>query len=125
MTDAPPTEDAPRPPPREAPGAAERAISPVAGRLGSGLAGKGVVFAALVAACGVFVVATWGDNKPKPERAPVQPARQVVPFDRGEEILDHRRDVRLVGRLAGAFLRCRLRARTRRQQGAGDGCEQC
>ena len=81
MTDAPPTEDAPRPPRREAPGAAERAISPIAGRLGSGFAGKGVVFAALVAACGVFVVATWSDDKPKPERAPVQPARQVVPFE--------------------------------------------
>ncbi|WP_312162719.1 type IV secretion system protein VirB10 [Phenylobacterium sp.] len=75
MTDADPRPD-PAPPP-----AAERAISPVAGRLGSSFAGKAVVFAALVAGCGVFVAATWGDDKPKPERAPVQPARQVVPFE--------------------------------------------
>ena len=75
MTDADP-----RPDPTPSP-AAERAISPVAGRLGSGFGGKGVVFAALVAACGVFVAATWGDDKPKPERAAVQPARQVVPFE--------------------------------------------
>lgn len=61
--------------------AAERSISPIAGRLGSGFGGKTVVFAALVAGCGVFVAATWGDEKPKPDRTPVQPARQVVPFE--------------------------------------------
>lgn len=61
--------------------AAERSISPIAGRLGSGFGGKAVVFAALVAGCGVFVAATWGQDKPKGDSAPVQPARQVVPFE--------------------------------------------
>lgn len=75
MTDA---ELRPEPAP---PPTAERAISPVAGRLGSGRAGKAVVMAALVAGCGVFVAATWGQDKPRPERTPVQPARQVVPFE--------------------------------------------
>lgn len=84
MTDAPdsreqrdtgPTADAVAPP------AVERAISPIAGRLGSGRASKAVVLAALVAGCGVFVAATWGHDKPKADRAPVQPARQVVPFE--------------------------------------------
>lgn len=59
----------------------ERSISPIAGRLGSGLAGKGVVVAALVAGCGVFVAATWGHDKPKAEPQHDEPARQVVPFE--------------------------------------------
>ena len=59
----------------------ERSISPIAGRLGSGLAGKGVVVAALVAGCGVFVAATWGHDKPKAEPRRDEPARQVVPFE--------------------------------------------
>lgn len=59
----------------------ERSISPIAGRLGSGLAGKGVVLAALVAGCGVFVAATWGHEKPKAEPRREEPARQVVPFE--------------------------------------------
>lgn len=66
---------------RTAPPAFERAISPIAGRLGSGLAGKGVVLAALVAGCGVFVAATWGHEKPKAEPKRDEPARQVVPFE--------------------------------------------
>lgn len=66
--------------PRTAP-AFERSISPIAGRLGSGLAGKGVVVAALVAGCGVFVAATWGHDKPKAEPRHDEPARQVVPFE--------------------------------------------
>ncbi|MBI1198930.1 MAG: type IV secretion system protein VirB10 [Phenylobacterium sp.] len=37
--------------------------------------------AALVAGCGVFVAATGGHDRQKTERAPVQPARQVVPFE--------------------------------------------
>jgi type IV secretion system protein VirB10 len=65
---------------REAP-AFERSISPIAGRLGSGMAGKGVVLAALVAGCGVFVAATWGHDKPKAEPKRDEPARQVVPFE--------------------------------------------
>lgn len=59
----------------------ERSISPIGGRLGSGLAGKGVVVAALVAGCGVFVAATWGHDKPKAEPRHDEPARQVVPFE--------------------------------------------
>src|SRR3569623_1641039 len=59
----------------------ERSISPIAGRLGSGLAGKGVVVAALVAGCSVFVAATWGHDKPKAEPRHDEPARQVVPFE--------------------------------------------
>ena len=71
----PPPEPQPPPP-------VERSISPVSGRLGTGRAGKGIVFLALVAACGVFVVATWGrDGAPKADRTPVQPARQIVPFE--------------------------------------------
>lgn len=79
MTDA----SEPREGPAQAasPSAAERSISPIAGRLGSGFGGKAVVFAALVAGCGVFVAATWGHDKPKGDSAPVQPARQVVPFE--------------------------------------------
>jgi type IV secretion system protein VirB10 len=65
---------------RDAP-AFERSISPIAGRLDSGMAGKGVVLAALVAGCGVFVLATWGHDKPKSEPKRDEPARQVVPFE--------------------------------------------
>jgi type IV secretion system protein VirB10 len=83
MTDAAELQDAPRSPreERDAPPAFERSISPIAGRLGSGLAGKGVVLAALVAGCGVFVAATWGHERPKAEPARAEPARQVVPFE--------------------------------------------
>lgn len=71
------------PPPRSEPSAEgfERSISPIAGRLGAGRAGKALAFAGLVAGCGVFVAATWGHDKPKTNRAPEQPARQVVPFE--------------------------------------------
>lgn len=82
MTDAVDLHDEPPSPraERSAP-AFERSISPIAGRLGSGLAGKGVVLAALVAGCGVFVAATWGHEKPKAEPMRDEPARQVVPFE--------------------------------------------
>ena len=79
MTDA--SEPREGPPQPAASTAAERSISPIAGRLGSEFGGKAVVFAALVAGCGVFVAATWGDDRAKPDGAPVQPARQVVPFE--------------------------------------------
>jgi type IV secretion system protein VirB10 len=75
MTDAVQSEAA-----RSAP-AFERSISPIAGPLGSGMRGKAVVLAALVGGCGVFVAATWGQDKPKAERARIEPARQVVPFE--------------------------------------------
>lgn len=84
MTDVPNATEAgdPRPASEPAPlPAFERSISPIAGRLGSGGAGKAVVLAALVAGCGVFVAATWGQDKPKADRAPEQPAQQVVPFE--------------------------------------------
>jgi len=64
-----------------APAGFERAISPIAGRLGAGRTGKALAFAGLVAGCGVFVAATWGQEKPRTQRAPEQPARQVVPFE--------------------------------------------
>ncbi len=83
MTDAADLHDV-GPAPREErvpPPAFERSISPIAGRLGSGLAGKGVVLAALVAGCGVFVAATWGHEKPKAQPKHDEPARQVVPFE--------------------------------------------
>ena len=82
MTDAAEQYDA-VPPSRESRDAPafERSISPIAGRLGSGMAGKGVVLAALVAGCGVFVAATWGQDKPKAEPKRDEPARQVVPFE--------------------------------------------
>ena len=59
----------------------DRAISPIAGRLGAGRAGKGLVVLALVAGCGVFVAATWGRDGSPPDRLPDEPARQVVPFE--------------------------------------------
>jgi type IV secretion system protein VirB10 len=59
----------------------DRAISPIAGRLGGGRAGKGLVVLALVAGCGVFVAATWGRDGSPPPRQPNEPARQVVPFE--------------------------------------------
>mgnify|MGYP001551910945 CR=1 FL=1 len=67
--------------PRPVPPAFERSISPIAGRLGSGMTGKAVVLAALVAGCGVFVAASWGHDKPKAEPRRDEPARQVVPFE--------------------------------------------
>lgn len=84
MTDIPSEREErdPRPAPEPASAQAfERSISPVAGRLGSGMGGKAVVLAALVVGCGVFVAATWGHDKPRADGAPVQPARQVVPFE--------------------------------------------
>ena len=83
MTDVPNAGEQrePRPAADPAPQAFERSISPIAGRLGSGKTGKAVVLAALVAGCGVFVAATWGHDKPKSDRTPDQPARQVVPFE--------------------------------------------
>jgi type IV secretion system protein VirB10 len=59
----------------------ERSISPIAGRLGAGRAGRVAVVAALVVGCGVFVAATWRGTKPHAATAPEQPARQVVPFE--------------------------------------------
>jgi type IV secretion system protein VirB10 len=84
MTDTPRDTEDPGPAPAREPASApdvERSISPISGRLGSGMTGKAIVVAALVVGCGVFLAATWGDRKPKPDRQPEQPARQVVPFE--------------------------------------------
>ncbi|MEO8112762.1 MAG: hypothetical protein ABI655_00180, partial [Phenylobacterium sp.] len=59
----------------------DRAISPIAGRLGSGRAGRAIVLGALLAGCAVFALATWRADRPMPDKAPVQPARQVVAFE--------------------------------------------
>jgi type IV secretion system protein VirB10 len=83
MTDAAEPRDAGAPSrdDRAAPTAFERSISPIAGRLGPGMAGKAVVLAALVAGCGVFVAATWGQEQARSEPRRDEPARQVVPFE--------------------------------------------
>jgi type IV secretion system protein VirB10 len=59
----------------------DRAITPVAGRLGGGRRGRAVALAALVAGCGVFVAATWGDDKPKATKAADTAVRQVVAYE--------------------------------------------
>jgi type IV secretion system protein VirB10 len=74
MADPAPPEPAGRP-------VADRSISPIAGRLGSGRAGKAVVAAALVAGCGVFAMATLHPAHGKAPAQPEQPARQVVTFE--------------------------------------------
>jgi type IV secretion system protein VirB10 len=85
MTEADPTPAAPAaeaaaPEPSVRP-AGDRTISPIAGRLGSGRAGKLVVVAALVAGCGVFAAATMRPAHGKTAAPPDQPARQVVAFE--------------------------------------------
>jgi type IV secretion system protein VirB10 len=72
----------PPPRPEPIPNAAEmdRTITPVAGRLGGGMLGKGVTLAALAAGCGVFVLAT-GHHGPANPKVPQEPAAQVVPFE--------------------------------------------
>lgn len=67
--------------PRVSPAAADRSISPIAGRLGVGRAGRVAVVTGLILGCGVFVAATWRGPKPHAATAPEQPARQVVPFE--------------------------------------------
>lgn len=58
----------------------DRAISPVAGRLG-GPRSRWITLAALAAGCGAFLFATW-DQGDSPSRAtPEEPARQFVPFE--------------------------------------------
>jgi type IV secretion system protein VirB10 len=76
--DAGPVADAPK---ADTVSAADRAISPIAGRFGSGRAGKVVALAALVAGCGVFAAATMHSAKGKAPGEPDQPARQVVAFE--------------------------------------------
>ena len=62
------------------PAIADRTISPISGRFGSGMAGKAVTLAALGVGCGVFVLAT-SHHTPTKTKALVEPAAQVVPFE--------------------------------------------
>lgn len=62
----------------------DRTISPIAGRLTSGRRGKALAFAGLLAGCGVFAFASWSADRPKPEKAPDQAARQVVAYEPAE-----------------------------------------
>jgi type IV secretion system protein VirB10 len=72
--------------PTEAPQAAgdapalERGISPIAGRLAFGRAGKAATVAALAAGCGLFLLATARHPQARAP-APQAPARQVVAFE--------------------------------------------
>lgn len=59
----------------------DRTISPIAGRFGSGRRGKALAFMGLLAGCGVFALATWSADRPRPRKVPEQPARQVVAFE--------------------------------------------
>jgi len=59
----------------------ERSISPISGRFGSVKGGKAIVFAGLVAGCGVFVAASWGHETPTSPARRQEPARQIVPFE--------------------------------------------
>ncbi len=78
---------APEGPPAEPPAAApasaapplDRTISPIAGRFGTGMAGKAITLAALGVGCGVFMLATSHHGQPK-SKTPIEPAAQVVPF---------------------------------------------
>jgi type IV secretion system protein VirB10 len=74
--DLAPAQEAPTPEPP-----LDRGVSPIAGRLTSGQHGKALAFAGLLAGCGVFAFASWSADRPKPEKAPEQPARQVVAFE--------------------------------------------
>lgn len=59
----------------------DRTISPIAGSLAAGGRGKVLAFAGLLTGCAVFALATWSADRPRPEKAPEQPARQVVAFE--------------------------------------------
>jgi len=74
-----PGADIPRPKADEDP-LVDRAISPISGRLGAGMAGKAITMVALVAGCGVFVLATWR-HAPTKAKTPLEPAAQVVAFE--------------------------------------------
>ncbi len=77
MTDAVQPDGAPQPTATPI----DRAITPVAGRLGGARRGRVVALAALIAGCGVFIAATWGDQEPEPSTPSASPVRQVVAFE--------------------------------------------
>ena len=74
------------PPPDESPSpastAADRGVSPIAGRFG-GPRGKMITLAALAAGCGVFLVASWdrGDRDAEGPTTRDDPPRQTAPFE--------------------------------------------
>ena len=63
-----------------APPIVDRTISPIAGRFGSGRAGKAITLAALTAGCGVLMLALWRPGATKP-KTPLAPAQQIVAFE--------------------------------------------
>lgn len=67
-------------PPEPKPAAADRTISPIAGRL-SGPRSRWITLAALAAGCGAFLFATWNRGDRPDRAAPDEPARQFVPFE--------------------------------------------
>lgn len=79
---AEPPEEGLRRPANDEP-AAERGISPVGRRFGSGAQGKILGMVGMVAAAGLLIVATWdrGDAKPDPANLEKTPARQVVNYE--------------------------------------------
>jgi type IV secretion system protein VirB10 len=66
--------------PRDEP-TSERSISPVAEGFGARRASRLLALAGLIAGCGVLYAATWKSDRPKAEKASLEPARQVVPFE--------------------------------------------
>lgn len=61
----------------------DRTISPISGRLSAGPGGRALGFAGLLAGCAVLAFATWSADRPRPERPPERPARQVVAYEPG------------------------------------------
>lgn len=59
----------------------DRAISPIAGRLGSGGRGKAAVFAGLLAGCAAMAFASWRAEQPATAKPREVPARQVVAYE--------------------------------------------
>lgn len=59
----------------------DRTISPIASGLAAGRRGRALAFGGLLAGCAVFAFASWSAGRPKPDKAPDQPARQVVAFE--------------------------------------------
>jgi type IV secretion system protein VirB10 len=66
----------------------ERGISPVAGRSGGSRRGRWIAIAALGVGCAVFYLASAKTDRPKPAKAPKEPARQVVFYDRASGVAD-------------------------------------
>jgi type IV secretion system protein VirB10 len=61
--------------------AGDRHISPIGGRSGGGFSAKAAALAALAIGCGVFVAASWGQERLRPDPSADRPVRQVVAFE--------------------------------------------